>query len=253
MNHMPSRFYSLLVPLLSPVRILLLLVLLGQSSCTHIYHFNVDAIAGGEVQTSDSFFLTADEAQKNETGITNEEVSAYIETALESKGFRKAADLDSAETLIVYSFGVGEPVELLVIRGSNSANLLKSPTYAIRRDYESNGSSDGTTTHLVEVPSEGSEPVRDRVEREIVYEKFLKLEAYKNRPDASSETRERLWSIGIATADPSDDIREYLPYLLAAGLPYVAEESGEQISVELKSNDPMIEVIRASAAGSAEN
>ncbi len=230
--------------------IICFLALIGLTSCAPSYHFKVDAIAGGAVQSSDSFYLTSNDAEKNATDINFEEASTYIKTVLEHKGFHNAQDLDSADTLIVVSYGIGDPQEVLVVRGSNSANSLLSPTYAIRREYDDSGGvvGDGTSTYLVEVPSQGSEPAQDRLERKTVYEKYLKLEAFDNRLAAPSHERERLWSIGIANADQSEDIQEYLPYMLAAALPYIAKETGSQISVELKPNDPTIEFIRSSKA-----
>ena len=228
--------------------ILPFLALVGLTSCAPSYHFKVDAIAGGAIQTTGSFYLISGDAEIHEKDLRFKEASNFVQTALESKGFHKASDLSSAETLIVFSFGVGDPSEVFVARGSNSANLLLSPTYAIRRDHDDSGGVVGTSTYLVEVPSQGSESAQDRLERTTVYEKFLKLEAYDNRMGAPSQERERLWSIGIANADQSDDIGEYLPYMLAAALPYIAEETGSQISVDLKPNDPTIEFIRSSKA-----
>lgn len=218
-----------------------LTLLLGLSSCTPSYHFKVDAISGGEISQGKSFVLISGDSNLKESDLRFRETATLVQTGLEGKGMHKAKDIASADLLIELTFGVGEPREVMEVRSYPETHWHPGFSYAIRVPiYDKNGAIISVQNRIVREPPRSYTYWDERVDSATVFEKYLEIAAYDNRLGSAVKDPEQLWSIVITNADYSDDIRGYLPYMIAAALPYIGKDTGSQIFVSLKQDDPTV-------------
>jgi len=223
-----------------------LIVLSILTSCTPRHYFKVDAISGGEIQTSGSVFLVSGSADMKDSDLRFKEAANFVQTALEGKGFHVVEDIKSADTLVEISFGVADPREITEVRSYPQTYWHPGFSYAIRIPiYDKGGFVIDYQTRIVREPSRSYTHWEDRVETGTVFEKFLKIEAYDNRLGAPSQEPLQLWSVVVSNSDYSDDIRDYLPYMVAAAIPYIGQDTGSQVFVSMQDDDPIAQFIRA--------
>ncbi len=223
-----------------------LITLLALASCTPSYRFKVDAIGGGEIQTGESFYLVSANTDLKESDLRFKEAAKYVQTALEGKGMHKARDIGAADVLIELTFGVGEPREILETRSYPETYWRPGFSYMVRLPvHDSGGVVIGYQNRLVREPPRSYTYWEDRMDSSTVFEKFLVIEAFDNRIARTAGVEsEQLWSVDISNVDSSDNMREYLPYMIAAALPYIAKDTGSQVFVSVKTDDPTVEFIR---------
>jgi hypothetical protein len=54
-----------------------------------------------------------------------------------------------------------------------------------------------------------------------------------------------VWNINVHSVGESSDLRAIMPYLAAAALPYLGENSGQEQQLELGPEDPVIKEMRS--------
>ena len=222
-----------------------LLLLLGLSSCTPSYHFKVDAISGGEISKGKSFVLISGNSDMKESDLRFREAAALVQTGLEGKGMRLASDISSADLLVELTFGVGEPREVMEVRSYPETHWHPGFSYAVSIPvFNKDGVVVSYQNRIVREPPRSYTYWDERMDSTTVFEKYLEIAAYDNRLGSAVNDPEELWGIVITNADYSDNIREYLPYMIAAALPYIGEDTGSQIYVSLKQDDPTVDFIR---------
>lgn len=221
------------------------IVLLALSSCSPSYHFKVDAISGGELSKGKSFVLISGNAEMKESDLRFREAANLVQTGLEGKGMHRAKDIASADLLIELTFGVGEPREVMEVRSYPETHWHPGFSYAIRIPiYDKNGLIVSYQNRVVREPPRSYTYWDERVDSSTIFEKYLEIAAYDNRLGSAVNDPEQIWGLVITNADYSDNIREYLPYMIAAALPYIGEDTGSQIHVSLKQDDPTVNFIR---------
>jgi len=222
-----------------------LLCLLALSSCTQSYNFKVDAISSAQVQTEGSFYLVSGNPELKESDLRFKEAATYTQTALEGKGYRKAKDLATADIVVELSFGVGEPREIMEYRSYPETYWHPGFSYAIQLPiYDKGGLIIGYQTRMVREPARSYTHWSEYMDSSTVFEKYLKLEAFDNRLGSASQEPQQLWSVVITNADFSDNIREYLPFMIAVALPYMGQDTSSQIYTSIRVDDPTVAFIR---------
>jgi hypothetical protein len=229
-----------------PVRLVFLMAsLLLLSSCTSYQYFKVDAISSGEPLGGTSFILVSGSPEIKEGELRFQHTASLVATALEGKGFHRAKDLGSADQLIEITYRVGEPRETVEVRRHPETYWRPGFSYTVTVPVLNRaGLVVGYRDRLYHEPSRSYTHWEDRIETSTVFEKELKVSSFDNRRGASIQNPKQLWSLTISNTNASDDLRYYLPYMLAAALPYVGEDTGSQIAVRLDPEDPKVDFIR---------
>lgn len=236
---------SAIVKLLLPLTLLLVL-----SACTPSYHFKVDAISDGAMQTEGSFFIVSGNPELKESDLRFREAATLVQTALEGKGFYRSPDVASADMLVEISFGMGEPREVLESRSYPETYWRPGFSYAIRIPvYDKSGDLVSFQTRIVREPSRSYTYWEERLDSTTLFEKHFTIEAFDNRLGSAQHEPQQLWSVVITNADSSDDLRGYLPYMIAAALPYVGTDTGSQIYVSIRPDDPTVQFLRSPDSG----
>lgn len=75
-----------------------------------------------------------------------------------------------------------------------------------------------------------------------VFQKELTISA---RPyDGSARGSEEVWTVAVSARDSVSDLRAHLPYMLAAAMPYIGEQTEGQVVVRIRSNDEVVQRFR---------
>ncbi len=172
------------------------------------------------------------------------EAASYVETALAGRGYYRTIERERADLLLRMDASISEPI--------SETQSYSEPVYVRRWGY----------SHVVRVPvrnEQGAvvgfthsriyEPPRnefagwtDRVRQTTVYEKSLSLTAYAF-DDERNRGAER-WTLNVSAIDQTSDLRSYLPLLVAAGMPYIGEQTQGQVIVRMRDDDEKIAFIR---------
>ena len=215
------------------------------SGCTQRYAFKIDAIADGQVAGGNSFYLVSGNPDMKENDLRFREGAQYVATALEGKGYTHARDIATADMLIEVSFSVGEPKD--VVNVNRYPETYWSPGMAFSVSvpvYDSSGLIVAYRSRMVYRPPRSYTYWEDHIDTSTVFRKELTLTAYDNRLGASVKDPKQLWSVTVSNIDYSENLRAYLPYLVAASLPYIGEDTGSQVFMYLDKDDPQAAFIR---------
>ncbi|MCG8525940.1 MAG: hypothetical protein MI748_06155 [Opitutales bacterium] len=173
------------------------------------------------------------------------EAARYVATALEGKGYRQTQQVGNADLLVELTFYTDEPREVLDVRHYPETYYRPGFAYSIQVPvYNSAGVVIGYRSRIMREPSRSYTHWQEQLESVTVYDKVMEISAYDNRPNAPTKDLEEMWSIVITNSDTSQDIRSYLPYMVAAAIPYIGEDTGSQIVVSITPDDPTATFIR---------
>lgn len=221
---------------------LVLMPLLLLAGCANQLTFKVDALRDAEFSPAGR--LTYRLVPPAEAGLRWEETAHYAQIVVDAAGYVKAFESEQPAILIFASAEVSAPLtdnvrrsEPIYVRTNGFYRTIRSPVY---RD----GKISGYAYDRVYVPPQTEfGGWVDYKETVTVYEKRLTLIARRNNGTATGG--EELWTLTVATIDPSTDLRRYLPYLAAAALPYVGEQTDGEVVVKLAENDPSVSTLRS--------
>ena len=175
-----------------------------------------------------------------------QEAARYAKTALISEGYREAENPETADILVEISYEIGEPQttlrersepvyahvgggyreRLVRVRGSDG----KVYTRVVRSYYPSRN-------HLVGWDTD--------VRAETSFVKSLSLRAYANYPEVEEADVKELWVVEVSNRNESEDLRYYIPRMVAAALDYIDYNSESLQKVKLAESDPRIQMILA--------
>lgn len=173
------------------------------------------------------------------------EVARYVRAALAQRGFTEAADPARADLAIFISYGVGKPVA--------RTYTTATPIYAevgggYYTTHEQSTDASGKTTTVSRTAYQPGYYQRvgtdTAVNTVVTYKKYLELSARDNRDPAHAATAREIWTLTAASNDLNADLREALPYLLAAAIPSLGENTHQAIFVEVPVKSPTAQALR---------
>ena len=228
-------------PLLPLVAIILV------SGCQSSYNFKVDAINNPEIASEElkSYTIVSSNAEISESDLEFKEAAEYVRTALSSKGYYEAPDVEHADMIIDISYGVGEP--------QIDFKTYSNPVYATRGGgystvatpvVDGKGNVTYVTTTVYHPPRVEMVGIEEKIVPITTYEKFLRLTSRDNREIDESEGPVQVWSIYVKNKDESDDLRKYLPLMAAASVPHIGENTESQTEVKLKEKDDLVGFVK---------
>ena len=77
-----------------------------------------------------------------------------------------------------------------------------------------------------------------------IYEKFLRITARDNRERDSSEFPKQVWTIHVKVKDGGDDLRKFLPLLVAAATDHIGSDTEHNEKVKIKESDEVVGFIK---------
>lgn len=217
----------------------LLLLLLG--ACTRMVTVDINAIvdpALAQVKKDHaSYFLTP--AQNiNKDDLYFKEYSGYFIKALKQHGYSLSADKSKASIEIVFSYGLSDGHSGVYTYASPIYEFVGGETITITEQTSDPAVQPKVTT--IHIPSRYERVGTSLESQEYTY--YIAHAGLEARTISSSpgDKVKILWGIQMQSRVTSDDLRRIMPYMAYAATPYIGKNSGHQISVDIKENDPKV-------------
>jgi len=156
--------------------------------------------------------------------LLDREVALKIEKLLEREGLNLAGR-DEAAFLIFYSYGIGGAQTFTESAPLHASNVSAS---AGPQGYSYSGwDVGGNVTHVPYTRT--------------VYRKWLVLELFDGSAYRAGGEKRPLWVGEASSTGRGADLRDEINYMLVAAFEYFGEDTGKEVVVDLKANDPRVE------------
>lgn len=231
--------------------VLVMTLLLG--GCASTFQVQVNAIADTATSVPGKrYVLLNANKDGSEDDLFFREFSGYFVDILASKGYQRVTSRDDADIEVLFQYAVSD--------GRTGIHTFTHPIYeAIGGQTisftETKTDSTGTTTTTkgtVHVPLQ-YQNVGTAVESHAftVFTSSAVLEAYQVKAVKAADkgtVPKVLWKTVMNCTSESNDLRSLMPVMATAAAPYIAGNSGAQVSVKLKLDDPAVQATRGKSA-----
>jgi hypothetical protein len=218
------------------------------SGCSTTHYFKVDALSAQDPQSAAGESITyvfagAEEGGVDQDGLRARELRRQVERALAAKGYRLVGEKGDADLVISALAFISGPMtetesfsEPIYWRSSGYHRVVSTPVRA------ADGRVTYTHTTVYIPPRTEFAGYANRDRRVTVFEKTLTLSARAN--DGTTRGGEEVWTLTVKSRDRISDIRSHLPFMLAAALPYMGQQTEGEIMVRIRENDPSVNSFR---------
>jgi hypothetical protein len=144
----------------------------------------------------------------------------------------KAADQESADVLVLVSYGYGQPVAETIAIPSRNGGSYSGTTFGPDGLSSTHGTFEfgsSSQTKTVMTPTE-----------------YLRISAYDSKRFAKTKTVFCYWQVNSIIVDESGDMRAAIPILTVAISNYIGKSSGKVVWVRVADNDPKLLVLKGS-------
>ena len=224
----------------SLIAILFVILIAG---CTPHLVVNVNAITDPAAsQPGKRYVLVNANDVNSESDLYFQEFRIYFDHLLSKNGYIKADDAKDADLEIRFHYGVSD--------GTTGIQHYSWPI------YDTFGGEQVTITERI-TDSSGTRTIRRTVYipphiRQIgsaheaqsytIYNRYLNLAAFPVK--GNTTTSSPLWNLNIYSVGESNDLRAIMPYLAVAANSYLGKNSGQQQSLTISSEDPLLIELR---------
>ncbi|MEE4294848.1 MAG: hypothetical protein V2I79_12880 [Xanthomonadales bacterium] len=213
-------------------RLCLFFALLGMTACTTRHVTEVTAFSDVSLATCCAYVLIPADAAVDVESAEWQSLERLLDKALAARGFYPAATRGEAEIAITAATGTGEATT--VTRGgpafaqnrgfSAAEDPGSSPS---NNDYRFNNDALSTAAgSVMQTGAPGSAPLAatgSQGRRVRVYERWLLVRAY-DLSEASDDGRfAESWRTVVRSSGPSAELEAIVPFMIAAGAPYLGE------------------------------
>lgn len=190
----------------------------------------VSSFADAAAISKKSFVLVHEKDRSIESTFEYKEFSQYVKKVLGSNGFKEAADAETADVVIFFGYGIGDPKSAQVnvpipVYGQTGV----SGAYTTGTSY---GNSYNASTTIT--PSYGITGVMNLTETDTTYQRWLRLSGMDPQSLRSPSTPIEMWKVEVKSEGFSGDLRYILPFMAYASKSYIGSSSGKQIEVTTK-------------------
>lgn len=163
---------------------------------------------------------------------------------LNAQGFTAASKADDADLAIFLSYGIGDPqtqqyTYSLPVWGQTGVSSAQ--TYGTATAYGNSASYSGTTTYT---PSYGITGYSTHTGSVTTFFRHAQITGYDFKEFRQSNKQLQLWRTTITSTGTSGDLREVFPVLIGAAVPYIATNTGKQISVQLTESADIVRAVK---------
>jgi hypothetical protein len=230
------------------LKLVSILVLLGPlPSCVFgpaPFEVTVDALAGHELHSANTYILAPGNSGTSADDLQFQEFARYLDRALQAQGFIAASSAQEAELIVVLSYGVHGPF--------TKEKSYSRPTYGqtgYRRVYRDSVQCDrgpGGGMSYTFVPTYGVTGYTSGTYTQTTYSQFAIIEAFDSS-DAEQPSASQVWRVDLVSIGQRNDLRQGLPIMLAAAMPYIGSNSGQKLELELDEDDDAVQFLKGIA------
>lgn len=228
----------------------LLIVFAFCSGCATVTTFRVDidSINSGSWENKRNVFLDSAMENVENNDLQFKEYISYIKRALISRGFTVVDTPQQADMLILVRYGVSDPQEYsytysVPTWGQTGYSSAKTSGNAYSTGYGQINYQEATTYQ----PSYGIIGSTTQQSSSVIYVNYLILTGFDVTIKTPNKSIPKSWKTNIFSTSENGDLRYAFPILVAAAQPYIGENTGHRITVELQENDKRILEIMSGA------
>ncbi|MEY2881746.1 MAG: hypothetical protein RLZZ15_4126 [Verrucomicrobiota bacterium] len=220
------------------VGVLLAVVFALFAGCSTTHSVKVNAVATPKAEELISYEIHNRNPAVADDSLRFREAAERVRTALSGKGLFEAPPGVKPDLTLEVDYGVGPP--------QAKTETISEPVYRtipgrvvterVQVGTDRNGNPVYQTVTVQEPPTTEFAGYREYQVQFVIYEKYLKLSARKNAPDADGRAAAEGWSLDVITEGESRDIRKALPILAAASIDYIGKDSQGEKVIRLKDN-----------------
>lgn len=208
------------------------------------FHVVVDSLASPAAQQKRTYLLLPGNNGVTWDDLQFQEYAVYVMRALNAQGFIAAKKTEDADIAIVLSYGIGDPQTTqysysLPVWGQTGVSSVH--TYGTATAYGNSASYSGTTTYT---PTYGVTGYTSHVGTQTTYFCYALITGYDFKAFKETGKQIQLWRTTVTSSGSSGDLRQVFPVLISASVPYLATNTGKQVSVQLYENDKIVRAVK---------
>jgi dihydrodipicolinate synthase/N-acetylneuraminate lyase len=96
------------------------------------------------------------------------------------------------------------------------------------------------------VPTYGVTGYTSGTYTQTTYSQFAIIEAFDSS-DAEQPSASQVWRVDLESIGQRNDLRQGLPIMLAAAMPYIGSNSGQKLELELDEDDDAVQFLKGIA------
>jgi hypothetical protein len=217
------------------------------AGCGSTYRFKVDAVKNPDIaEENKSYRLVSANPEMDSEDLRFKEASAYVKTALSSKGMYEAPPGTEADMVIEVDFGMEEPrTEMRTISVPIYVSV-RSPPRLVRVQVRDPKTGEMRTVEMMveDPPQQQLAGFEERIITVTVYEKYIRITAREASGGEGDRPPREIWSVYVKNEDESDNLREYVPLMVSAAMDSVDENSSSAKEVVLNDSDERVTFVK---------
>lgn len=232
---------------------------IGLSGCGTLYKLDVVAFNNPDYEIGKTYVVLSGDPNFSVDSPAFNEYANQVERALSAKGYQRVGndELSNAALGIYLAAGISDPSKRYheVKTGVYESPYALENQTAVTRGSSSNssGGQSGGQTTPIPIPREellaGYEKAGFAT---TVYTKHLNLTAVDlqkfmqdiAKTGNTASAPKEIWSVEIETTGKPSNLAEVIPVMLAAGQPYIADNTKDVVRVKINESDNRIDAIR---------
>lgn len=190
----------------------------------------VSSFADAGADSKKSYVLAHEKDRSIESTFEYKEFSQYVKKALLFNGFKEAANAETADVVIFFGYGIGDPKSVAVnysIPMFGQTGIASA--YTTGSSYGNSYNASTTFT-----PSYGITGVINKTATVTTYQRWLRLSGVDPQSLRSPSTPTEMWKVEVKSEGISGDLRYILPFMAYSSRNYIALSSGKQVEVKTK-------------------
>ena len=218
------------------------LALLAGCSSTNFYN-DVTSIADNSITGCCTFAVLPADENVDQASLAWRRLEGQLVRALENQGFSKVASDEIPDIGILAVVGIGDPRSenfSVPMWGQTGTTTTGSTTTGTVNVFGNTASVNSNTTYNA-MPTYGI--VGSMQGTRTVYDRYLALHAYSLNDKTEFGDYLEAWSTIIRSSGSSGDLSVVLPYMIAAGQPYLGKNLAAQKRVVLPENSQKVKAI----------
>jgi hypothetical protein len=175
-----------------------------------------------------------------DTDLQYREFARYIRKILSVREFVEVQDPAEAEIAIFVNYGIGKPQTTHFSYSFPVFGMTGGGTSTYTSSTFGPSGSATTTGTIRHSPRFGVVGSGTTIGTETTHLRYLVLEAIDVKTLRDEGKVAPTWKTIVTSSGPSGDLRRVMPVLAAAAQRYVAIDTGQQVQIEIREDDPVI-------------
>ncbi len=204
------------------------------------FYVNVNGLRDPQAPEKRTYVLYPGLKGVEPTDLQFKEFAAYVHRSLKSRGYAAAEQGGPADVVVFLSYGIGEPQTTYY--SYPIFGQVGGGTSSFTASTWGSGGYATTTGTVTSSPQFGIVGTRTGARTEFF--RWAVIEAVDVDTFVNTQKVVQLWRTTMASSGSSGDLRRVFPILVAAGQPYIATNTGQEVHRVLNEASPEVVAIR---------